>query len=74
MRFRAGLLLWHPDRSTTDPVARVNRLAVSTSPSMRLHAKIPLDWREWSEDAFAESRECDVPNFLSVICSSSDRA
>jgi uncharacterized protein YyaL (SSP411 family) len=47
-----------------------NRLAASTSPSMRQHADNPVDWREWGEEAFAEARERDVPIFLSVGYSS----
>ena len=43
-----------------------NRLAASTSPSLRQHAGNPVDWREWGEEAFAEARERDVPIFLSV--------
>ena len=43
-----------------------NRLAASTSPYLRQHADNPVDWREWSEEAFAEARERDVPIFLSV--------
>jgi uncharacterized protein len=43
-----------------------NRLATSTSPYLRQHADNPVDWREWSEEAFAEARERDVPIFLSV--------
>jgi uncharacterized protein len=43
-----------------------NRLATSTSPYLRQHAKNPVDWRDWGEEAFAEARERDVPIFLSV--------
>jgi len=42
-----------------------NRLAASTSPYLRQHAENPVDWREWSEEAFAEARERAVPIFLS---------
>jgi uncharacterized protein YyaL (SSP411 family) len=44
----------------------VNRLAASTSPYLRQHADNPVDWWEWSEDAFAEARRRDVPILLSV--------
>jgi len=40
-----------------------NRLAASTSRSLHQHADDLVDWRE---EAFAEARERDVPNFLSV--------
>jgi uncharacterized protein YyaL (SSP411 family) len=44
----------------------VNRLAASTSPYLRQHASNPVDWWEWSEEAFAEARRRDVPVLLSV--------
>jgi uncharacterized protein len=44
----------------------VNRLATSTSPYLRQHADNPVDWQEWSEHAFAEARERNVPIILSV--------
>ena len=43
-----------------------NELGRSTSPYLRQHADNPVEWREWSERAFAEARERDVPVFLSV--------
>ncbi|HWD78402.1 MAG TPA: thioredoxin domain-containing protein, partial [Kribbella sp.] len=43
-----------------------NELGRSTSPYLRQHAGNPVEWREWSEEAFAEARERDVPVFLSV--------
>ncbi|RZT19998.1 hypothetical protein EV649_3138 [Kribbella sp. VKM Ac-2569] len=43
-----------------------NELGQSTSPYLRQHAGNPVKWREWSERAFAEARERDVPIFLSV--------
>jgi uncharacterized protein YyaL (SSP411 family) len=50
-----------------------NRLAASTSPYLCQHADDPVDWREWGEEAFAESRERDVPILLSVGYSSCHR-
>jgi uncharacterized protein len=44
----------------------MNRLGSATSPYLRQHADNPVDWREWSDDAFAEARERDVPILLSV--------
>ncbi|MBI9113538.1 thioredoxin domain-containing protein [Sanguibacter suaedae] len=44
----------------------MNRLSRSLSPYLRQHADNPVDWREWSSDAFAEARERDVPVLLSV--------
>jgi uncharacterized protein YyaL (SSP411 family) len=47
-------------------MASVNELGRSTSPYLRQHAENPVHWREWSDAAFAEARERDVPVFLSV--------
>ena len=44
----------------------MNELGLATSPYLRQHAGNPVAWREWSEAAFAEARERDVPVFLSV--------
>jgi uncharacterized protein YyaL (SSP411 family) len=44
----------------------VNRLVSSTSPYLRQHAENPVDWWEWSDEAFAEARRRDVPILLSV--------
>jgi uncharacterized protein YyaL (SSP411 family) len=44
----------------------MNRLASSTSPYLRQHAGNPVDWWEWSDEAFAEARRRDVPILLSV--------
>jgi uncharacterized protein YyaL (SSP411 family) len=43
-----------------------NRLAAATSPYLRQHADNPVDWWEWSPEAFAEARRRDVPVLLSV--------
>jgi len=43
-----------------------NRLAAATSPYLLQHAENPVDWWEWSEEAFAEARRRDVPVFLSI--------
>jgi uncharacterized protein YyaL (SSP411 family) len=43
-----------------------NRLAAATSPYLLQHAANPIDWWEWSEDAFAEAARRDVPILLSV--------
>ena len=44
----------------------MNRLGSATSPYLRQHADNPVDWWEWSDDAFAEARKRDVPILLSV--------
>jgi uncharacterized protein YyaL (SSP411 family) len=43
-----------------------NRLASSTSPYLLQHRDNPVDWWEWSPDAFAEARRRDLPVLLSV--------
>ncbi|KAF8321215.1 hypothetical protein DL93DRAFT_2052144 [Clavulina sp. PMI_390] len=43
-----------------------NRLASAKSPYLLQHATNPVDWYEWSPEAFARARELDVPIFLSV--------
>ncbi|TDC97353.1 thioredoxin domain-containing protein [Actinomadura sp. 7K507] len=44
----------------------MNRLAQATSPYLLQHADNPVDWWEWSAEAFAEARRRDVPVLLSV--------
>ena len=43
-----------------------NRLADATSPYLLQHKDNPVDWQEWSPEAFAEARERNVPVLLSV--------
>ena len=43
-----------------------NRLAAATSPYLLQHAENPVDWWEWTEEAFAEARRREVPVLLSV--------
>ena len=43
-----------------------NRLADATSPYLLQHADNPVEWWEWSPEAFADARERDVPILLSV--------
>src|SRR4051794_6488268 len=43
-----------------------NRLATATSPSLLQHQDNPVDWWEWSPEAFEEARRRDVPILLSV--------
>ncbi len=44
----------------------MNRLKDATSPYLLQHADNPVEWWEWSPEAFAEARERDVPVLLSV--------
>jgi uncharacterized protein YyaL (SSP411 family) len=43
-----------------------NRLREATSPYLLQHADNPVDWWEWSPEAFEDARERDVPVLLSV--------
>jgi uncharacterized protein YyaL (SSP411 family) len=43
-----------------------NRLASATSPYLLQHAENPVHWWPWSDNAFAEATERQVPVFLSV--------
>ena len=43
-----------------------NRLAASTSPYLQQHRDNPVDWWEWSPEAFAEAARRDVPVLLSI--------
>jgi hypothetical protein len=43
-----------------------NRLSLATSPYLLQHADNPIDWWEWSDEAFAEAQRRDVPIMLSV--------
>ncbi|URN01603.1 thioredoxin domain-containing protein [Actinomadura madurae] len=44
----------------------MNRLKDATSPYLLQHAGNPVDWWEWSDEAFVEARRRDVPVLLSV--------
>ena len=43
-----------------------NRLAKETSPYLRQHAKNPVDWYPWGEEAFQHARDEDKPVHLSL--------
>ncbi|MEM7602536.1 MAG: thioredoxin domain-containing protein, partial [Verrucomicrobiota bacterium] len=43
-----------------------NRLVFEASPYLIQHARNPIDWWPWSEEAFAEAERLDKPVFLSV--------
>ena len=44
----------------------MNRLASATSPYLLQHADNPVDWWEWTPEAFEEARRRGVPVLLSV--------
>ena len=43
-----------------------NRLADATSPYLLQHEDNPVDWWEWSAEAFEEARQRNVPLLLSA--------
>ncbi len=45
---------------------RENRLAEETSPYLLQHARNPVDWYPWGEEALAKSRREDKPLLLSI--------
>jgi uncharacterized protein len=45
---------------------RLNRLAREKSPYLLQHARNPVDWFAWSEEAFERARTEDKPIFLSI--------
>src|SRR3712207_6790831 len=56
--------------TTKDKDENVNRLQNAFSPYLRQHADKPVDWYEWSDEAFERARAEDKPIFLSVGYSS----
>ena len=44
-----------------------NRLIFEKSPYLLQHARNPIDWRPWGEEAFAEAKRLGKPVFLSVV-------
>src|SRR6056297_2019951 len=43
-----------------------NRLVFEQSPYLLQHARNPIDWWPWGEEAFAEAQRLDRPVFLSI--------
>jgi uncharacterized protein YyaL (SSP411 family) len=54
---------------SADP-APPNRLASSTSRYLQQHARNPVDWYPWSDEAFANAKRDNKPVFLSIGYSS----
>ncbi len=49
-----------------DGGAEFNRLIHATSPYLLQHARNPVDWHSWGEEAFAKAKEEGKPIFLSI--------
>ena len=69
--FAASFALAHPPESFVEaaPVndqTTTNRLINESSPYLLQHARNPVDWYPWGDEAFAEARRRDVPIFLSI--------
>jgi uncharacterized protein YyaL (SSP411 family) len=47
-------------------VERTNRLALERSPYLLQHARNPVDWFAWGDEAFARARAENKPIFLSI--------
>src|SRR6185503_9626058 len=43
-----------------------NRLVFEKSPYLRQHARNPVDWYPWGDEAFERARKEDKPVFLSI--------
>src|SRR5262252_8341606 len=54
---------FHKDRMSERPT---NRLAAEASPYLLQHAKNPVDWYPWGEEALAKARAEDRPILLSI--------
>jgi hypothetical protein len=52
--------------STPQDPASANRLASATSPYLMQHARNPVDWYPWGEEAFAAARASGKPVLLSI--------
>ena len=46
------------------------RLLTARSPYLLAHAENPIDWWQWSEQAFTEAKDRNVPVYVSVGYSS----
>ncbi len=57
-----------PDLATlpADGGAEFNRLVFTSSPYLLQHARNPVDWYPWGEEAFEKARREDKPIFLSI--------
>jgi hypothetical protein len=53
-------------RSPRSPQQALNRLAGEASPYLQLHARNPVDWYPWGDEALARARAEDKPIFLSI--------
>ena len=45
---------------------KMNRLAGEKSPYLLQHARNPVNWHPWGEEAFLKAKEEDKPLFVSI--------
>src|SRR5512135_2730552 len=55
-----------PRAKAGEPPRSANRLIAEKSPYLRQHARDPVDWYPWGEEAFERARREDKPIFLSI--------
>src|ERR1700712_4766482 len=55
-----------PDSAAPAPPVSGSRLSGATSTYLRQHARQPVDWWQWGDDAFAEAAGRNVPVLLSI--------
>lgn len=57
---------WCATSQDEDRPPDANRLYGETSPYLQLHARNPVDWYPWGDEAIERARELDRPIFLSI--------
>jgi uncharacterized protein YyaL (SSP411 family) len=54
------------DKDTPNMTKHENRLAEESSPYLLQHARNPVDWYPWGDEAFERAKKEDKPVFLSI--------
>jgi uncharacterized protein YyaL (SSP411 family) len=61
-----GALVLAASLSASSAPPRENHLSHETSPYLKQHAKNPIDWYPWGEEALKKAKEQNKPIFLSI--------
>jgi len=61
-----GALVIAASLSASSAPPRENHLSHESSPYLKQHAKNPIDWYPWSEEALKKAKEQNKPIFLSI--------
>ena len=61
-----GILLFLPVFFSCNNSKKQNRLANASSPYLREHADNPVDWYEWSDEAFDKAKKENKPLLISI--------